>query len=69
MGSMSAEAIIWTLAVLAVLVVILARALRKAPPMPPEMEVADEDWNLIFQERTIYQRPASERFKDLGGEL
>jgi hypothetical protein len=61
-------ATLWTLAVLAVLVVILARALRKAPKMPEWMAVQDEENRILMQSRTVYQRPASERFKDLGGE-
>lgn len=60
--------IFWILAAALVLLVIIARALRNAPEMPEEMAVADEDWNLIFQERIITQRPASERCGDLGGQ-
>ena len=55
------ELVIWSVACFLVLGFVVARALRNAPPMPEEMAVADEDWNLIYQEQTLYQRPAFKR--------
>jgi hypothetical protein len=62
------DVIYWGLACLVVLAVIVARAMRNAPEMPEWMAAADEDWSLIYQESIITQRPAGDRYKDMGGQ-